>query len=146
MIRPINRGTRDLLPPTAYTTYQIAAPRATHHRRATCEEYGCERWRNGWRVRVQALNEAQRHEIIKSRYRFRQSDVDADHTYWDFEPGQPCFQASTHTVPVGRPALFVVRHGDHRYSTVERQHVTPEAWRDDFAEHQDRLATIARRG
>lgn len=39
--RPLNRFDRNLLRPEQITTYEIDAPKATHHRPATCEEYGC---------------------------------------------------------------------------------------------------------
>jgi hypothetical protein len=144
--RPLNRFDRHLLPSAAYTTYQIAAPRATHYRPATCEEYGCLKWRNGWRVHVQALTAEQLHAVTTSGYRYQPVEVDPEHTYFDFEAGQPCFHAGDHQVPVGKPALFVVRHGDHRRSTVERVHTRPEDWRDQFAEHTDRWATAVQRG
>jgi hypothetical protein len=148
--RPINRADRHLLTPDKYQTYQIAAPHQTHYRPATCEEVDCERYLNGWRVDVQALSEQQRHAIITSCYQFTQvdevDDAGVQLIFWEFAAGQRCFQASNHQLPSGRPALFLVRQGDYRASKVIHQYRDPESWRDDFAEHQDKWATIAQRG
>lgn len=125
--------------PERFRTFQIAAPHATHYRPATCAEVECDRYLNGWRVNIQACTEAQRQAVLASRYSFREVDEGPDHRYWEFEPGQPCFQADDHRVPTGRPALYLVRDGDWRASTVRHRHRNPEAWRDDLAEHQAHL-------
>jgi hypothetical protein len=138
--------TRNELDPDAYRTFHIAAPRASHYRAATCEEAGCLPYRNGWRVHVDILNEAQKHAIISSSYKFRQTDHGPGETFWDFEPGQPCFHADEHTVPVGRPALFLLRDGDHRWSQVRHQFRSPEAFRDASAEHQQTIADAIQKG
>jgi hypothetical protein len=132
--------------PDQYRTFQIAAPRASHYRAASCEEYGCLDWRNGFEVHVQQLNDVQR-TVIRKRYRFTVEDRGLDQTWWRIAAGQPCFRASDHAVPVGRPALFVVRRGDHRWSEVTRVHQRPEDWRDDAAEHTNRIVeAISQRG
>lgn len=141
--RPINRFDRLRLEPDRYRTFQIAAPRATHWRRASCEEVECERYATGWIVDIEALTEQQRQHVLASRYQFRETDWDGKRV-WHFAAGQPCFEG--HQVPVGRPALYLVRNGDWRASEIVHEHRTPEAWRDDCAEHQDRWATIAGRG
>lgn len=143
--RPLNRFDRYKLPPTAYKTYQIAAPRQTHYRAASCEEFGCLPYHHGWRVHLQELTPEQRHAVLNSGYRFTTVEQDAEHTFLDFEPGQPCFKASNHVVPIGKPALFLVRLGDHRQYTSTQQLGTPEAFRDDMAEHQAKWAQIAER-
>ncbi len=127
--------------PDQYRTFQIAAPRASHYRAASCEEYGCLDWRHGWEVHLQALTPDQRAAVEQhgGRYRHRVEDRGPGRTVWVFEAGQSCFRVADHAVPVGRPALFVVRRGDHRWSEVTRVHQRPEDWRDDAAEHLDRI-------
>src|SRR5258708_32124636 len=62
------------LPAAAMKTYQIAAPLATHWRKATCEEYGCEQYQHGWQTTVdestelgQRQGEYNRHDRARER-------------------------------------------------------------------------------
>lgn len=50
-----------------------------------------------------------------------------------FEAGQSCFGA--HTVPLDRPALYVVRQGNQQ----PRLHVNGSDWVDDFSSHLDKI-------
>lgn len=138
--RPVNRFERNQLAPDRYRTFQAAVPRE-NWRTASCAEVECERYEQGWLVEIDALTDVQRQAVLGSKYRFAEEDHDGTRV-WHFEAGQPCFYG--HKVPVA--ALFLVRNGDHRASEVIHQHKTPEAWRDDCAEHQDRWATIVGRG
>jgi len=136
------------MPVGAYQTFQIASPIETHWRSATCEESGCEQYANGWRVRVEGLRPEDLHAIRTSGRRFRPVDVAEGETWLVFEPGQPCFKAATHKVPLGRPELFVVRDGDWRGNPTRQsyQHSSADAWVDHFATHQDKLAETIERG
>jgi hypothetical protein len=69
-------------------------------------------------------------------------------TWLVFEPGQPCFAAARHTVPNGRPELYVVRGGDWRGNPRRdvRRHARPDDWIDDMAGTLDRLKTAHDRG
>ncbi|NUS54142.1 MAG: hypothetical protein HOV66_04670 [Streptomycetaceae bacterium] len=136
------------MPAHAYQTFQIASPIETHWRPATCEEYGCEQYASGWRVRVEGLSAADLHAIRTSGRRCRQVDVAEGETWFVFEPGQACFQAPTHKVPLGRPELFVVRGGDVRGNPTgdSYQHSSAESWVDDFATHQDKIARVVEKG
>jgi len=67
-----------------------------------------------------------------------------------FGPGQEPFPGGTHEhrVRVERPELFEVIGGDWRGNPRRKAmtHNSPEDWVEDFAEHQDRLATRQSRG
>lgn len=135
--------------PEAYKSYQILAPLSSHFRPASCEEVDCPNWRNGWKLRTDILDERMIHTATTSGRRFRWLHVSEMENWLVFEAGQPCFQASAHRTRVERPELFLVRGGDHRgnpRATPVQQHATAADWQDDFANHQDRLATEAERG
>jgi len=137
------------MPPHAYKTYAMLSPITTHMRKATCEEVGCDQYRQGWRVHVQALPPDLLHAARTSGRRYREEHVAEGQTYLVFEPGQPCFKAETHRAPIGRPPLFLVREGDHRGNprgTPTRLYDRPDQWVDDFATHQDNLADELRKG
>lgn len=133
--------------PGDYQSYQALAPRSTHYRPATCEEYGCLDWRNGWKVHAQRLTAQQKAAITQARYRFSVLDIREGETWWVFDAGQPCFRAASHRVPLERPPILLVRHGDWRLPNGARRMFTRvEDWRDHFAEHQERLAAQHQRG
>jgi len=131
-------------------TYQVQAPLITHWRLATCAEVDCPVYLNEWRIRVEGLTPAQQHAIRTSGRRFRVLDLGEGQTWWIFEPGQRCFRAHEHRLPVGRPNLYVVRDGDpwrgNPRGTPARRHTRPEFWVEDFAEHQQMLYDQWRRG
>lgn len=143
-------GIEPRLPSSAYRTFQVAAPLSTHWRQATCAEFDCPKWRTGWRTGVDERTELGMMQAYYLRHRsgrgFREERNAAGLTVFVFEPGQSCFKAAEHRVRTERPEFFVVRHGDHRASTVERVHSRAADWTDQFAEHQGRWAEIAQRG
>lgn len=135
--------------PESYKTYSIQAPLATHFRPATCEEVGCPNFLNGWRNRVEGLTPELLHAARNSGRKYTELRVAEGETWLMYEAGQPCFQASLHRAPIGRPELFIVRDGDRRGNprgTKARLHQRPADWLDDFAEHQQDLADAAERG
>lgn len=123
----------------AYKTYQIAAPLATHFRAATCEEVGCQPHIHGWATTVMygSKDEA---AVRGSGRHFTEERQEGGFVRFVFPPGQPCFAASRHKVPLEREAIFVVRDGDWRRLGPARRHANAIDWRDDFGEHQERLA------
>lgn len=137
------------MPPQAYTTWAMVSPLKTHMRQATCEEVGCDHFRQGWRVHVEALTPDLLHAARTSGRRYREEQVAEGHTYLVFEAGQPCFKVSTHQAPIGRPPLFLVKGGDHRGNprgTPTRRYDRPDQWVDDFATHQSKLADEIAKG
>lgn len=130
-------------------TYTVAAPTQTHHRRATCEEANCSSYRLGWRVRVETLTPELLHSAKNSGRRYTELAVTEGETYLVFEAGQSCFRTTTHTVPNDRPALYLVRPGDYRYSARPdeiRVHSGADAWVDDLRTHIDPFIAQAAQG
>jgi hypothetical protein len=138
-----------LMDAAAYKTYAMVAPLSTHWRSATCAEVNCPEYVNGWRVHLEALTPDLQQAARRSGRRWREERVAEGQTYLVFEAGQPCFRASQHRMRIERPELFVVRDGDHRGNprgTKARLHQNPEHWREDFAEHQQKLADEINKG
>lgn len=148
--RPVNR-IEPKLSAAAYKTYELAAPVATHWRKASCAEVDCPRYLNGWRVHVEQIGPELTHAAKTSGRRFQEMRVAEGQTYLVFEAGQSCFQAGEHRrlIDPEQPPLYIVRDGDWRGNprrTDARRHARPEHWVEDFAEHQGRLADAHRQG
>jgi len=131
------------LPVTAYRTFQIARPVATHFRKATCGEVNCDAWRHGWITRAQTTEQA---DYVRRHSGRTFEEIEAN--TFRFDPGQTCFAADTHRAPLEREGIYVARDGDYRGNPTgaRRVHVRPADWVDEFAEHQDWLKTIQERG
>lgn len=137
----LNRTIQPNAPVTMYKTYQIAMPRQTHFRKATCEEVGCSNYKNGWITRVPSDSELE--GIVRSSGRKWVTAIkEGAETVFTFAAGTICFQESQHAVPLDRPALFIVKDGDFRGNPTGRhkQHTRPEFWVEDFSEHLDNIA------
>ncbi len=139
------------LPAAAMKTYQIAAPLATHWRKATCEEYGCEQYQHGWQTTVDEsteLGQRQAYYIRHDRSRKRaEQRAEGGLTVFVFGPGQTCFRP--HQILTGRPERFLVTGGDFRgnpLGTRPREHVRPDDWVEDMSETLDDIRTRAERG
>lgn len=149
MARPLTR-VPTAFPVQAVRTFQIAAPASTHRRAATCREVECDGWVNGFAVFVDETTElGQRqayHIKIHSGRKFSERKAKDGRTVFLFGSETECF--STHTVPLEREALYVVRDGDYRGNPtgMRRQHAVPADWVDEFANNQDKLAERQRRG
>lgn len=118
------------------TRYGVAKPAATHRRPAVCSEVSCKYQRNGWQMRVEEatpIGQRQAHLIKVSGRRFIRIQHPNQVAVYKFEAGQECF--GSHTVPVDRPALYLVRHG----RAPVKHHVTPDNWVEDFSTHLDKI-------
>lgn len=142
-----------LMPAAAYKTFQIASPISTHYRPATCEEVGCLAQAHGWATMVDeshVLGAKQAHYIRKLAGRsFIEARTELGLTRFEFAAGQRCFASESHRVPLERPEIYVVREGDHRGNprgTEPRVHVRALDWVDEFANHQDKIATAIGQG
>lgn len=172
-MRPLNRA-QPLLPASRYDTFQIVAPLATHHRYARCDEVDCPQWRLGWRTLAdESTSEGQRiaHTIRGMRHRrWTECRDPVGVTVFAFEPGQWCFRCPPPSVAgrrvgelsqlleqyahlwhrklLDRQELYLHGIGDHRLYDPRQayRHDRPENWTDEFANHQDRLATRLHRG
>lgn len=138
--------------PGAYKTYAVKSPLTTHYVPATCEEVRCLDYLHGWMVKLPGLSPQLIHTAKNSGRRFREMEVLDEQSGKGipalvFEAGQPCFRASTHRKPNGRPEIFLKRNGDWRTPrTAVTRFKRAEDWRDDFGEHQERLADQVNRG
>jgi hypothetical protein len=137
------------MPAQAYKTYQIAAPKSTHFRKATCAEINCPNYLNGWKVHLEGLPVELRDVIRKTGRKYQVLNVAEGQTYLVFEAGQPCFDESKHMTRLEKPEIYVVRDGDWRGNpkrTEARKHKTAAFWVEDFQEHQDKIKTQIERG
>jgi hypothetical protein len=143
------------LPVTAVKTYALAQPLASHWRRATCAEVACPHHLNGWATTVQegsieeaTLGRAADGRIDGARRRYTRHPQGGGFVRYLFPPGQACFRAVTHRVPLEREPVYLVKGGDWRGNPrgEQRIHARGEHWVEDFATHQDALATRLGRG
>lgn len=148
--RPISR-VLPKAPPAAYKTYTILSPIETHYRKATCKEVDCQHNLKGWTTKLDTntvdgastANWIRMHSGRSYRWEVHTGGI----VTFFFPAGQKCF--TPHKIPLGRPELFVVQGGDWRgnpMSLEDYKHRNGENWVDDFANHQDRLATVQQRG
>jgi hypothetical protein len=133
--------------PSAYKTYAVRVPPASHTRAVTCEAVECEAWRSGWKtaldISMPAHYEAARWIENHSRRAFTWEKGGSIITF-TFAAGQQCFTAHREQV---RPGVYTVRDGDFRGNPTGRRNVLSErAWVDDFGEHQQGLADQQKRG
>ncbi|MGA5435481.1 hypothetical protein ACPCIZ_12905 [Streptomyces cellulosae] len=135
-------------PAHAYTTYSVKSPIATHWRKATCEESGCQAYTHGWRVRKETLTPELLHTATTSGRKYTELNVGPGETYLVYEAGQSCFAQATHRVPLDRPELYIVRGGDWRGNPrgESRVHTKPEHWLEDLHEHTDRINKLIQGG
>ncbi len=147
-MRPLFRPPMKL-GPEHYKTYQVSAPLASHHRKATCKEVECKAWREGFVSKLDvstSLGQRQARYIEqKSGRRFLSTRSGTIITY-RFPFGQECFRS--HTVPLEREPFFIVKGGDFRGNprgipAVQRSMAD---WIDDFANHQAGVAEVRARG
>ncbi len=138
------------LPPQAYQTYAVIKPQ--HMRPATCAQYECMAYLCGWVLladEATELGQKQADYIRHDRSRsYQERRTEAGLTEFAFGPGQQGFGLQhRHRLPLSQQR-FVIAGGDWRgnpLGTAPRR-VSPEAWLDDFGEHQERLADKIQRG
>lgn len=133
--------------PELFKTYRIQQPLATHYRKVSCKEYGCNGYRNGFKTVVPAVSEQAAYIRGRSGRRFTESR-DGDMAIFEFPPEQQCFRSGDHRIPLDRPAFFSVVDGDFRGNPYGTRPVRmrPEDWVDDFANHQQDLADQHQKG
>ena len=140
------------MPVQAYKTYGMSMPLASHWRPATCEEVDCEAYRAGWVTTIDLDTELGRKQYHYCTHEDRSRSYSEQRVTMTlvkllYKPGNRCFRSGDHRLPLERPVIFSVRGGDWRAATTSvRTHVRAEDWIDDFAEHQDKLATAFQRG
>jgi hypothetical protein len=138
--------------PQNYKTYAMSAPLRTHWRPATCEEYECEQYLNGFATTVDIttnLGQKQYHYLTHDRSRaYRLVRVSLELVRFEYGPGNFCFSMAEHRVPIGKPPRLLVVGGDWRGNPDHRRrvHTRVEDWVEDSALHLNHLAEIHRRG
>jgi hypothetical protein len=132
--------------PDDYITYSISAGRDTGIV-YTCQEVGCEYWREGWDSPVDERTEqgrlwawAIRHESRRDFDELKRGD---GVTVFRFKPYQRCFQ-DHETLP----DVFRVRDGDWRGNPTQRirLHANGLDWIEDLVEHEGGLADLRAKG
>lgn len=142
------------MPASSYKTYEISAPVSTHFRPArNCAEAECSMYERGWKS---VFDESTELGLARANYvrrssgrRFTESRSESGLTEFFFEAGQNCFGLADHRIRLEREANFLVVDGDWRGNprgTAPKRHANATDWRDDFAEHQDSLATRLAQG
>lgn len=146
-----NRSIQPAMPPAAYKTYRLSAPLSTHWGPARCEDVACPNYLHGWMTLLdESTNQGQglahlvRHDRSRRHVESRRAD---GMTVFTFEAGQQCFEP--HRKKTGRPPRLLVAGGDFRGNPRQIpvfEHVRADDWVEDFALHQDRLATRLAQG
>jgi hypothetical protein len=123
-----------------------------------CDEFGCDAYLNGWRTIVDEatpLGQFQADYVRSSSGRVFDEDRDeAGLTVFTFSAGQMPFASTEHEHVVRRrlerEPNYRVTGGDDRIPDglrpVLRRHTNGIDWRDDFGEHQQRIADQIERG
>lgn len=149
-MRPVQR-IEPRLPSNAYKTFQVVAPRSTHTKVVPCEDFGCQAYANGWRMKIDLGTELGQRQASYIKHlsgrSYRVVDQRDGLVLLEFASGQPCF--AEHRVRNDLPEKFLVKGGDHRgnpLKTPTRVHKRPEFWVEEFALHQDQLKTQIERG
>ncbi len=155
--RPIPR-----MATNAYKTFRVASPVATHFRPATCEEFDCTAFNNGWTyIKAELERENLLYLVTHAGKRYREMSMPvpfkSPEGTWEFgpeqlclvfEPGQTCFQARSHRLPLGRPEFYFAGRGDYRsFSPRAAQRFNrPDDWLDSFQNHMDKIKTEIQKG
>jgi hypothetical protein len=144
--------------PEGYKTYEMDMPLGTHWRPVSCEDYECDDFMHGFVLTVDTstdLGKKQFHFVTHDKTRKMSMQRVGEYVFkFLYGPGNKCFKnvegdPRRHKLPIGRPPFFLVSGGDWRGNprgTPTMTHRRPEDWIDDFANHQDKLATAFQRG
>lgn len=145
----LDRAVQPNMPAQNYKTYTIASPQDTHTRAATCHEVDCPNRAKGWQTLLDISQGPHARTAnwirLQSGRRFTHEQVGTIVTF-TFPAGQDCF--TPHRVSLERPEFFLVQGGDFRGNPSKIPVVRHKAedWVDDFANHQDHIATVVSRG
>lgn len=141
------------LPAHAFKTYGMSMPLRSHWRPATCDEFECDAYQYGW---VSTFDLAT--ELGAKQYAYCRQDKTRSFSAQRhgttliklvYKPGNRCFRSADHRMPLARLPRFYVAGGDWRGNPMgvpARVHQRADDWVDDFANHQDTIATAIRKG
>jgi hypothetical protein len=138
--------------PEHYKTYSMSAPLRTHWRQATCEEYECPDFLNGFVTTIDVSS-----DLGKKQFHFITHDKTRSYTMralplglveFTYGPGNKCWKWQEHRVPFGKPPRLLVTGGDWRGNPRRqvRVHKRVEDWVEDSATHLDKIASLVQRG
>lgn len=126
--------------------YGIHVP-MTSFRSVTCEQAGCQAFRNGWTTTLllgdNDFADKSYYDIKRLGFKYTMERLEDGFTRFSFAPGQNCFRgrAGAHKRRIeGSNELFYVKD---RGEVVRRN---PSTWVDDFANHQITLSEALERG
>lgn len=134
-------------------TYEMRWPVGTHHRPAVCAEVDCPNYLNGWRMgfdltvpeKVAAANWVRSESGLDFTFEVTDTTV-----VFTFPAGQECLESRirSHTLPLEREPLYLVRGGDFRGNPrgENRVHVNGADFADDWRESLERLEEEMRKG
>jgi hypothetical protein len=136
------------LPVQAYRTFEFTRPRTSEFwRRASCAEVDCLHYLHGWATSV--LPGSQDEHVVRTSGRHWASVEATPEGFlrFVFPPGQSCFAASRHKVPIEREPIFTSFNGDHRARLDgQRTHTRGSFWVEEFQEHVTTLRDAQERG
>lgn len=140
------------IPAAAMKTYRMVSPQAAQPvSERACARANCPPYLHGWITLADEsdpeLGQRQAHYIrTQSGRKFTEIRRDDGLTEFRFEAGQRCF--GQHKLPREGAERFLVVGGDFRGNPRGefREHVRPDDWVEDFAEHQDKIKTALERG
>ena len=140
-----------ILPPQAYKTYSVLAPRGAF-RKASCVEVDCPAYLNGFKVLADETSDDGRKRLAFLRGgaggRKCREVLAGPVIEFYFPPGTTCFRP--HKVRRDdRPSIFLARPGDTRWRLDPRTaHIfeKPEHFVEDFATNQDQLIDKLKEG
>lgn len=145
---------RNGIGPEHFKSYKASAPLGSHWRRATCEEYECDDFLYGFIFTCDIST-----ELGQQQHYFLTHDKERSYSIqrpnesivkFIYGPGNRCFapKCENHVIPIGRPPFYLIHGGDWRGNPRGDRlvHRRVEDWIDDWANHQDRIASTIRRG
>ena len=108
-------------------------------RPATCAEVECDAWAHGWVTRVPVDSEAALYIAAGHSGRAYTQTAPGE---FRFSPGQVCFGASEHRLPLDEATRFLRGSG----TAASLQALGAEQWLDEFGRNQQNLRTIIEKG
>ena len=143
-------GRVPLLTPDRLVTYKISAPIRSHWRPATCAEYECKAFREGFMMLIDTgteLGKRQHYYLTHDTSRScRVEEAGAGLYKFIYGPGNTCFNSAEHRIRIGRPSNYLVLKGSAQQPVgLIRRHTSPEDWAEDCAERTNRIAKAVNR-
>jgi len=132
-------------------TFSLRQPMGLgHYRVVSCEEFGCRWHRDGFVIKVDETNPADRERAAYIRSGVHHRRYEEIHEYgthvirFVFAAGQQCF--AEHRVPRDRPCRHVIRPGTARIPRGATRSVSPVQWHEELGENQLRVNELIKKG